>query len=120
MKAIRIFFATIMLMLMISSSALAYSSLRMRNDTGQTIKYLYFNHAESKSWGPNRLNGYWYNGQIITVDVSNYRYWLLQIGFINGQYITWNKEPVDTSRVYNVIINRESNGDYYLYYNGKW
>lgn len=120
MKTIRIFLLMLVLLVMVSSSVLAYNSLRIRNDTGKTIAHLYFAHAESDSWGPDRLNGYWRNGQIITLDVSKYRYWLFQIVFTDGQPITWNKNPIDTSRIYNMTLSKENNGDYCYYYNGEW
>lgn len=100
---------------MISSSALAYSSLQMLNSTGRTIYYVFLVPNGSSSWGQDRLSGVWHDGDTLTLDVSNYRYWDLKIRFQDWTTCSW--DSLDTREVYMLTLTRKNGGGYRAIFN---
>ena len=116
-KGICVFLVFTFCVLFASGTALAYDRLKMLNSTGKTIYFVYL-QPKGHGWGNDRLSGTWHNGNTLTLNVSNYRWWALKIRFEDDSEVTWAKDHcIDTSSVYNLTIARNNSGGYTLYYN---
>ena len=119
LNGVRICLMSILLMLLVSGSALAYDSLKMYNETGRTIVAVYLFPAYSSACGPDRLSEVWNHGNSLTIPVPTKRYWDLRIRFDNGDSREWSGSGhhIDTVNVYNLKIAPSGGGRYTLYYN---
>ena len=63
------------------NSAMAYSQLKMINNTGKTIWYVYFVPKHYTDWGSDRLKGTWSTGNTLTLSTEKWKYWSLKICF---------------------------------------